>query len=90
MFSWISSKKDINDNELDNIFLSYSWHAHSNYVCLNQLRKRIVNLRFFIETQNDFEYYFTEAEYNYLLSFDDLANADRSKAKLETVFLVNI
>jgi len=78
MFKWLTGRT-LNDSEAENQLLSSSWHYHSGYVDLEKIKQALISIKYFVETQNYFEYYFTESEFNYFLNKDDLSDSLRFK-----------
>ena len=59
MWNWFSgSKKEILESEAENLFLTSSWIDHSKYVDIEQIRQSFVNIKFFIQNQENLQYYF--------------------------------
>ena len=71
----------ITENEAENVFLSSLWINHKN-AKVDIIKSKIYNIKNFVETQNNFEYYFTENEYNILLSLSNLKESNRSKTMI--------
>ena len=51
-------KKEILESEVENLFLTSSWIDHSKYVDIEKIRQSFVNIKFFIQNQENLQYYF--------------------------------
>ena len=71
----------LSENEAENRFLSNQWVNYSNSG-IEKIKKHLLTVKYFIETQYNLEYYFTEKEYNYLISLPDLISNQRSKTMI--------
>ena len=59
MWNWFSgSKKEILESEAENLFLTSSWIDHLKYVDIEKIRQSFVNIKFFIQNQENLQYYF--------------------------------
>ena len=59
MWNWFSgSKKEILESEAENLFLTSSWIDHSKYVDIEKIRQSFLNVKFFIQNQENLQYYF--------------------------------
>ena len=59
MWNWFSgSKKEILESEAENLFLTSSWIDHSKYVDIEKIRQSFLNIKFFIQNQENLQYYF--------------------------------
>jgi hypothetical protein len=80
MWNWFSgSKKEILESEAENLFLTSSWIDHSKYVDIEKIRQSFLNIKFFIQNQENLQYYFPDSTYNYLIELKDLKNSYESK-----------
>lgn len=71
----------LSENEAENRFLSNQWVNYTN-TDIQKIKRHLLTVKYFIETQYNLEYYFTEKEYNYLISLTDLLYNQRSKTMI--------
>ena len=83
MLKWFMKDESstLSENEAENRFLSNQWVNYVN-ADIDKIKKHLLTVKYFIETQYNLEYYFTEKEYNYLISLPDLISNQRSKTMI--------
>ena len=82
MLKWITGGNTMTNEEAENKLLSEKWHIYSSYADLDKIKTRIISSKYFIEQQNDIEYYCPESEINYLLTKPDGLKSERMKRNI--------
>jgi hypothetical protein len=82
MLKWLTYGDTLKNSEAENQLLSYNWHTHSGYVNLEKIKQSMISIKYFIDTQKNFEYYFTDSEFNHMINKESLTKSVRLKKNL--------
>jgi TBC1 domain family member 24 len=79
MLKYLTGKSEMSELEAENKLLCEKWHLHSGYSDLEKLKQNMISVKVFIESQENLEYYFTQGEFEYIITKPDMLTSNRVK-----------
>lgn len=67
MMQWLMGANNLSELDYENKLLAEKWNSYSHYTNLEKIKQKMINVKYFFNSQSIYENHFTESEYNYLV-----------------------
>lgn len=82
MLKYLIGKSEISELEAENRLLSEKWHIYTGYCDLEKIKQNMISVKVFVESQENLEYYFTQGEFEHIITKSEMQTSKRVKKDL--------